>query len=85
MTSALTIPAWYINKFPIIDFTVYTWFFLVKLKSVVDGPILHYKSVVDGPILHSKSAVDGSILHSKSVVDGTILHCKAKVCVFSKI
>ena len=44
----------------------------MKLKSVVDGPILHSKSVVDGPILHSKSVVDGSILHSK-----------AKVCVFS--
>ena len=41
------------------------------------------KSVVDGPILHSKSVVDGPILHSKSVVDGSILHCEAKVCVFS--
>ena len=68
------IPAWYINKFTILDFTIYTQLFLVKLKSVVDGPILHSKSVVDGPILHSKS-----------VVDGSILHCKAKVCVFSKI
>ena len=46
----LVIPAWYINKFTIIDFTIYTRFFLVKLKSVVDGPILHSKSVVDGPI-----------------------------------
>ena len=71
---SLVIPAWYINKFTIIDFTIYTQLFLVKLKSVVDGPILHSKSVVDGPILHSKS-----------VVDGSILHCKAKVCVFSKI
>ena len=68
----MVIPAWYINKFTIIDFTIYTQLFLVKLKSVVDGPILHSKSVVDGPILHSKSVVDGSILHSK-----------AKVCVFS--
>ena len=58
----------------IIDFTIYTQLFLVKLRSVEDGPILHPKSVVDGPILHSKS-----------VVDGSILHCKAKVCVFSKI
>ena len=41
------------------------------------------KIVVDGPLLHSKSVVDGPILHSKSVVDGSILHCKAKVCVFS--
>ena len=56
----LLIPAWYINKFTIIDFTIYTQLFLVKLKSVVDGPILHSKSVVDGPILHSKSVVDGS-------------------------
>jgi len=68
----LGIPAWYINKFTIIDFTIYTRLFLVKLKRVVDGPILHSKSVVDGPILHSKSVVDRSILHSK-----------AKVCVFS--
>ena len=70
--TAFIIPAWYINKFTIIDFTIYTQLFLVKLKSIVDGPILHSKSVVDGPILHSKSVVDGSILHSK-----------AKVCVFS--
>ena len=70
--SWLSIPVWYTNKIPIIDFTIYTQLFLVKLKSVVDGPILHSKSVVDGPILHSKSVVDGSILHSK-----------AKVCVFS--
>ena len=68
------IPAWYTDKVTIIDFTIYTRFFLVKLKSVVDGPILHSKSIVDGPILHSKS-----------IVDGSILHCKAKVCVFSKI
>ena len=72
--SCFRIPAWYINKFTIIDFTIYTQLFLVKLKSVIDGPILHSKSVVDGPILHSKSVVGGSILHSK-----------AKVCVFSKI
>ena len=26
----------------------------MKLKSVVDGPILHSKSVVEGPILHCK-------------------------------
>ena len=68
------IPVWYTNKITIIDFTIYTQLFLVKLKSVVDGPILHSKSIVDGPILHSKS-----------IVDGSILHCKAKVCVFSKI
>ena len=55
----------------------------MKLKSVVDGPILHSKSIVDGPILHSKSIVGGPILHSESVVDGSILHCEAKVCVFS--
>ena len=66
------IPVRYTNKITIIDFTIYTQLFLVKLKIVVDGPILHSKSVVDGPILHSKS-----------VVDGSILHCKAKVCVFS--
>ena len=53
----LIIPAWYINKFPIIDFTIYTQLFLVKLKSVVDRPILHSKSVVDGSILHSKAKV----------------------------
>ena len=70
----LFIPVWYTNKITIIDFTIYTQLFLVKLKSIVDGPILHSKSIVDGPILHSKS-----------VVDGSILHCKAKVCVFSKI
>ena len=40
----------------------------MKLKIIVDGPILHSKSVVDGPILHSKSVVDGSILHSKAKV-----------------
>ena len=51
------IPAWYINKFTIIDFTIYTQLFLVKLKSVVDGPILHSKSVVDGSILHCKAKV----------------------------
>ena len=72
MVTRFNIPAWYINRFTIIDFTIYTRFFLVKLKIVVDGPILHSKSVVDGPILHSKSVVDGSILHSK-----------AKVCIFS--
>ena len=81
----MTIPVWYTNTITIIDFTIYTQLFLVKLKSVVDGPILHFKSVVDGPILHSKSVVDGPILYSKSVVDGSILHCEAKVCVFSKI
>ena len=36
---------------------IYTQLFLVKLKSVVDGPILHSKSVVDGSILHSKAKV----------------------------
>ena len=49
------IPAWYINIYTIIDFTIYTRLFLVKLKSVVDGPILHSKSVVDGSILHCKA------------------------------
>ena len=68
------IPAWYTDKVTIIDFTIYTRFFLVKLKSVVDGPILHYKSIVGG-----------LILHSKSIGDGSIFHCKAKVFVFSKI
>ncbi len=29
----------------------------MKLKSVVDGPILHSKSVVDGSILHCKAKV----------------------------
>ena len=43
------------------------------------------KSVVDGPILQSKSVVDRPILHSKSIVDRSILHCKAKVCAFSKV
>ena len=52
-----TIPAWYINKFTIIDFTIYTPLFPVKLKSVVDGPIFHSKSVVDGSILHCKAKV----------------------------
>ena len=51
------IPVWYINKFTIIDFTIYTRLFLVKLKSVVDGPILHSKSVVDRSILHCKAKV----------------------------
>ena len=50
---------------------IYTQLFLVKLKSIIDGPILHPKSVVDGPILHPKSVVDGPTLHSKSVVDGS--------------
>ena len=36
---------------------IYTQLFLVKLKSVVDGPILHSKSVVDGSILHCKAKV----------------------------
>ena len=45
----LNIPVWYIDKITIIDFTIYTQLFLVKLKSVVGGPILHSKSVVDGP------------------------------------
>ena len=40
-----------------VDFTIYTQLFLVKLKSVVDGPILHSKSVVDRSILHSKAKV----------------------------
>ena len=53
----LVIPAWYINKFTIIDFTIYARLFLVKLKSIVDGPILHSKSVVDGSILHCKAKV----------------------------
>ena len=49
LTIKFTIPAWYINKCTIIDFTIYIPLFLVKLKSVVDGPIIHSKSVVDGP------------------------------------
>ena len=57
------IPVWYTNKITIIDFTIFTQLSLVKLKSVVDGPILHSKSVVEGPILRSKSVVDGSIQH----------------------
>jgi hypothetical protein len=56
-TIKFTSPAWYINKFTIIDFTIYTLLFLVKLKSVVDGLILHSKSVVDGSILHCKAKV----------------------------
>ena len=71
---ALIIPVWYTNKITIIYFTIYTQLFLVKLKSIVDGPILHSKTIVDGPILHSKS-----------IADGSILNCKAKVCVCSKI
>ena len=43
------IPVWYTNKITIIDFTIYTWFF------VVDGPILHSKSVVGRSILHCKA------------------------------
>ena len=65
-----TIPAWYINKFTIIDFTIYTRLFLVKLKSVVDGPILHSKSVVDGSILHCKAKV---CVFSK-IYDGKIIN-----------
>ena len=34
----LIIPVWYNNKITIIDFTIYTQLFLVKLKRVVDGP-----------------------------------------------
>ena len=46
------------NKITIIDFTIYTQLFLVKkLKSVVDGPILHSKSVVDGSILYCNAKV----------------------------
>ena len=52
-----SIPVWYTNKITIIDFTIYTQLFLVKLKSVVDGPILHSKSVVDRSILHCKAKV----------------------------
>ena len=66
----LVIPAWYINKFTIIDFTIYTQLFLVKLKSVVDGPILHSKSVVDGSILHCKAKV---CVFSK-IYDGKIIN-----------
>ena len=29
----------------------------MKLKSIVDGPILHSKSVVDGSILHCKAKI----------------------------
>ena len=61
------IPVWCTKKIIIIDFTIYTQLFLVKFKSVVDGPILHSKSIVDGPILHSKSDVGESILHCKSI------------------
>ena len=68
----MLIPVWYTNKVTIIDFTIYTQLFLVKLKRLVDGPILHSKSVVDGPILHYKS-----------VEDRSILQFKAKFCVFS--
>ena len=66
----LLIPSWYINKFTIIDFTIYTRLFLVKLKSVVDGPILHSKSVVDGSILHCKAKV---CVFSK-IYDGKIIN-----------
>ena len=37
----LIIPVWYNNKITIIDFTIYTQLFLVKLKSIVDGPFQH--------------------------------------------
>ena len=53
----IIIPVWYTNKFTIIDFTIYTRLFLVKLKNIVDGPILHSKSIVDGSILHCKAKV----------------------------
>ena len=53
----LFIPAWDINKFTIIDFTIYTRLFLVKLKSIVDRTILHSKRIVDGSILHCKANV----------------------------
>ena len=75
----LFIPEWYTNKITIIDFTIYTQFLFLKLKIVVDGPILHSKSIVDRPILHSNSIVDGPILHSWSVVDGPIFHSKSVV------
>ena len=29
----------------------------MKLKSIVDGPILHSKSIVDGSILHCKAKI----------------------------
>ena len=74
MCRAGCIPVWYTNNFTTIDFTIYTRLFLVKLKSIVDRPILHSKSILDGPILHTEC-----------VVDGSILHCKAKICVFIKI
>jgi hypothetical protein len=37
-TGPVFIPVWYTDKITIMDFTIYTWLFLVKLKSVVDGP-----------------------------------------------
>ena len=39
-TGQKIIPVWYTNKITIIDFTIYTWFFLVKLKIVVHRPTL---------------------------------------------
>ena len=66
----MCIPAWYINKFTIIDCTIYTQLFLVKLKSIVDGPILHSKSIVDGSILHCKAKV---CVFSK-IYDGKIIN-----------
>ena len=51
----MNIPVWYTNEITIIDFTIYTRLFLVKLKSVVDRPILHSKSIVDRSILHCKA------------------------------
>ena len=42
----------------------------MKLKRVVDGPILHSKRVVDGSILHSKAKV---CIFSK-IYDGRIIN-----------
>ena len=47
MCRAGCIPVWYTNNFTTIDFTIYTRLFLVKLKSIVDRPILQNKSIVD--------------------------------------
>ena len=49
---------------------IYAWFFSVKIKIVVDGPILHSKSVVDGSILHCKAKV---CVFSK-IYDGKIIN-----------
>ena len=56
-TIRLGIPVWYTNKITIIYFTIDTWLFHVKLKIVVDGPILHSISILDRPILHCKAKV----------------------------